>query len=128
MYLNSKSVKPNDVLQLTSKGQKSILVTAFVVGESKLTPKDVEVSFEHDVYYVKVGDEKLALSRNKEAMTFELGVAKGESKVAKENAAKAKAKAAEDAQKEKDATKAPVPPGVSARPTPAAAPVAPVSP
>lgn len=150
LFLNPKNSKPNDVLQLTSKGQKSILVTAFVVGESKLTPKDVEVSFEHDVYYVKVGDEKLALSRDKEAMTFELGVAKGDSKVAKENAAKEKAKAAEDAQKKDDAAKSggttgaktggttgakapggatvPVPPKVPAPPKPAAAPKAPTAP
>jgi len=106
VFLNPRTVKPNDVLQLTSKGQKVTLVTAFVVGESKLTPKDIDVSFEHDVYYVRVGDEKLALSRDNEAMTFELGVAKGESKVAKENEVKEKARAAEAAKKKDAAEKA----------------------
>ena len=140
MFLNSTSSKPNDVLQLTSKGQDSILVTAFVVGESKLTPKDIEVSSEHDVFYVRVGDEKLALSRNKDAMVFELGVAKGESKVAKENEAQEKAKAErekEEAAKGPDkagttgattagplkapgATKAPGAPKAPAAPKPAA--------
>ncbi|HEU5077536.1 MAG TPA: heparinase II/III-family protein, partial [Polyangiaceae bacterium] len=108
MFLNSKSSKPNDVLQLSSKGQKAILVTAFVVGESKLTPKDIAVTFEHDVYYVKAGDEKLALSRDDATLAFELGVAKGESKAAKANEAKAKEreKAKAEAEKQAGAAKA----------------------
>jgi len=141
-FLNSNGSKPNDVLQLTSKGQKSILVTAFVVGESKLTPKDIEVSSEHDVYYVRVGDEKLALSRDKDAMVFELNVAKGESKVAKENEAQEKARAEREKEgaakgPEKAGTtgattagalKAPGTPKAPSAPKPAAPPAAPKPP
>lgn len=105
MFLNTRKPVPNDVLQLTSKGESGVLVTAFVLGKSELGPKDIEVTLEHDVHYVRVGDQKFAISRAGDAINFEMGVAKGESKVAKENEAKEKARAEEEKKEAKEKEK-----------------------
>lgn len=105
MFLNARKRVPNDVLQLSSKGESGVLVAAFVVGKSELRPKDIEVVLEHDVHYVRVGSEKFAISRAGDTINFEMGVAKGESKVAKENEAKEKARAEQEKKDAKEKEK-----------------------
>lgn len=69
MYVSSRKAKPNDVLQLTSQGDRAVYAVAFRLG--KELPEKLSASYDDKQFYrIELGDQVFTLGRDKRKIRF----------------------------------------------------------